>query len=178
MAWTTPGTAVAGEVLTAAFWNEQVRDNLADVDSRVRQLRTVAKNRVAVNSTGSSFSNPTSFAQIPQSDDRTALNISFQKVGGTSTNLVIGVYGSVLFTSGASQVMTWGVRVDATSYTVSAILFAGATARTFWGGTTMVTGLAAGTYSIDPMLKSAGAAALTLQANNDTVSIWVAETFA
>jgi hypothetical protein len=28
MAFTTPGTAVAGEVLTAAFWNEQVRDNL------------------------------------------------------------------------------------------------------------------------------------------------------
>jgi len=28
MAWTTPGTAVAGEVLTAAFWNEQVRDNM------------------------------------------------------------------------------------------------------------------------------------------------------
>ena len=27
MAWTTPGTATAGEVLTAAFWNEQVRDN-------------------------------------------------------------------------------------------------------------------------------------------------------
>jgi hypothetical protein len=28
MAWTTPGTAVAGDVLTAAFWNEQVRDNM------------------------------------------------------------------------------------------------------------------------------------------------------
>jgi len=27
MAWTTPGTAVAGDVLTAAFWNTQVRDN-------------------------------------------------------------------------------------------------------------------------------------------------------
>jgi hypothetical protein len=27
MAWTTPGTAVAGEVLTAAFWNANVRDN-------------------------------------------------------------------------------------------------------------------------------------------------------
>ena len=27
MAWTTPGTAVAGDVLTAAFWNQQVRDN-------------------------------------------------------------------------------------------------------------------------------------------------------
>lgn len=31
MAWTTPGTAVAGDVLTAAFWNEQVRDNMADL---------------------------------------------------------------------------------------------------------------------------------------------------
>ena len=28
MAWTTPGTATAGEVLTAAFWNQNVRDNL------------------------------------------------------------------------------------------------------------------------------------------------------
>ena len=27
MAWTTPGTAVAGSVLTAAFWNTNVRDN-------------------------------------------------------------------------------------------------------------------------------------------------------
>jgi hypothetical protein len=28
MAWTTPGTATAGDVLTAAFWNANVRDNL------------------------------------------------------------------------------------------------------------------------------------------------------
>lgn len=28
MAWTTPGTAVAGDVLTASFWNSNVRDNL------------------------------------------------------------------------------------------------------------------------------------------------------
>lgn len=27
MAWTTPGTAVAGDVLTASFWNSNVRDN-------------------------------------------------------------------------------------------------------------------------------------------------------
>lgn len=27
MAWTTPGTAVAGEVLTASRWNTDVRDN-------------------------------------------------------------------------------------------------------------------------------------------------------
>lgn len=33
MAWTTPGTAVAGTVLTAAFWNTQVRDNTTDLRS-------------------------------------------------------------------------------------------------------------------------------------------------
>ena len=31
MAWTTPGTAVAGDVLTAAFWNLNVRDNLNEL---------------------------------------------------------------------------------------------------------------------------------------------------
>jgi hypothetical protein len=35
MAWTTPGTAVAGDVLTAAFWNSNVRDNISDLDTRV-----------------------------------------------------------------------------------------------------------------------------------------------
>lgn len=33
MPWTTPGTATAGEVLTAAFWNTQVRDNLDALDA-------------------------------------------------------------------------------------------------------------------------------------------------
>jgi hypothetical protein len=31
MAWTTPGTAVAGDVLTASLWNTNVRDNLNSV---------------------------------------------------------------------------------------------------------------------------------------------------
>jgi hypothetical protein len=39
MAWTTPGTATAGEVLTAAFWNQNVRDNLNSVKSAVINLQ-------------------------------------------------------------------------------------------------------------------------------------------
>jgi hypothetical protein len=39
MAWTTPGTATAGEVLTASFWNTQVRDNLNDIDTYVDPIR-------------------------------------------------------------------------------------------------------------------------------------------
>ena len=35
MPWTTPGTATAGEVLTASFWNTQVRDNLNDHETRI-----------------------------------------------------------------------------------------------------------------------------------------------
>jgi hypothetical protein len=31
MAWTTPGTATAGSVLTASFWNTQVRDQFIEV---------------------------------------------------------------------------------------------------------------------------------------------------
>ena len=31
MAWTTPGTATAGDVLTASFWNTQVRDNMIEL---------------------------------------------------------------------------------------------------------------------------------------------------
>jgi hypothetical protein len=31
MPWTTPGTATAGEVLTASFWNTQVRDNMVEL---------------------------------------------------------------------------------------------------------------------------------------------------
>lgn len=41
MAWTTPGTAVAGAVLTAAFWNEQVRDNMNDMRTGYRYVTTV-----------------------------------------------------------------------------------------------------------------------------------------
>lgn len=39
MAWTTPGTATAGNVLTAAFWNTNVRDNLNDLDTYVDPIR-------------------------------------------------------------------------------------------------------------------------------------------
>jgi len=53
MAWTTPATAVAGSTaLTAAFWNEQVRDNVTDLDTRVNDVGMVHIATVAL--TGSS----------------------------------------------------------------------------------------------------------------------------
>ena len=59
MAWTTPGTATAGEVLTAAFWNANVRDNSNDL--RSYQNRYARFKRTA----GSLTLNSTSWADIP-----------------------------------------------------------------------------------------------------------------
>lgn len=184
MAYSAPGTVASGDVATAAAWNVVVGDiidhetRIIDHETRITALtpatRTVAKARIAVNSTSSSFSNPTSFTLIPQADDQAALSTSFVKAGGTATNLVISVYGSILFTSGVTQVFTWGVKVAATSYGIAALNIP--LGRFFWGGTTMITGLAAGTYSIDPVLKSAGASAATIQAASDSVSISITET--
>ena len=38
MAWTTPGTATAGSVLTASFWNTNVRDNTNELYGSIRRL--------------------------------------------------------------------------------------------------------------------------------------------
>ena len=51
MAFTTPGTAVAGEVLTAAFWNTNVRDNLNDIQTRVLDTGLVHLNTTTLSAT-------------------------------------------------------------------------------------------------------------------------------
>jgi hypothetical protein len=43
MAFTTPGTAVAGEVLTAAFWNTNVRDNVDAIRASQINIQSTAK---------------------------------------------------------------------------------------------------------------------------------------
>lgn len=53
MPWTTPGTATAGSVLTAAFWNEQVRDNMNVLRAMVNVQQAVKTDTTS--STSSSF---------------------------------------------------------------------------------------------------------------------------
>jgi hypothetical protein len=65
MAWTTPETAVAGEVLTAAFLNTNVRDNTADL--RSYQNRFATARRTAGNLT----LNSTNWADVSTSLDLT-----------------------------------------------------------------------------------------------------------
>lgn len=76
MAWTTPGTAVAGDVLTAAFWNEQVRDNSAAI--RAAQINVQSSNTSTKSSTTSA-----TYATI------TGLSVSITPSASTSKVLVI-----------------------------------------------------------------------------------------
>ena len=65
MAWTTPGTATAGEVLTAAFWNTQVRDNTSDLRSYQNRFATSRR------TSGSVTMNSTNWANVDTALDLT-----------------------------------------------------------------------------------------------------------
>jgi hypothetical protein len=57
MAYTAPGTAVAGDVLTAAFWNTNVRDNISDHESRINDVGLVIVTPSSVAGSGVTLSN-------------------------------------------------------------------------------------------------------------------------
>ena len=178
MPWITPGTATAGEVLTAAFWNTNVRDNTSDVDERLRASKTKSKQRTVANA--NSFSNPTTFTVLPNATDKAAADVTFTKALGTASELIIQVTGSINFTSGATQVMAWGARCvlsggGTTTVTCAEQLFPAAPSRQFFGGAATGTALAAGTYTISPVFRAAGASALSMDVGSDHVSITVTE---
>jgi hypothetical protein len=78
MAWTTPGTAVAGEVLTAAFWNEQVRDNAL----AIRQAQINVKSTIVTASSTYSIA-------AGSSADITGLSVSITPSSSTSKVLLL-----------------------------------------------------------------------------------------
>jgi hypothetical protein len=65
MAFTTPGTAVAGEVLTAAFWNEQVRDNTDALYQSTRRLAYQTRTSTISSITATTFATGTSIFDTP-----------------------------------------------------------------------------------------------------------------
>lgn len=76
MAWTTPGTAVAGDVLTAAFWNSNVRDNLA-------VLRAISNVQSATSTDASYTQASTTYSDV------TNMTVTITPVFSTSKILLI-----------------------------------------------------------------------------------------
>ena len=107
MAWTTPSTVVAGQTLSAAFWNEQVRDNsdfLYAPPMCVMSFTGLAHNNV------SQVLNPT-FTEIVDND-------SMHTTGANNARITIntaGVYLIVGFTkqtAGAATVQDLAITLD------------------------------------------------------------------
>jgi hypothetical protein len=84
MAWTTPGTAVAGAVLEADFWNSNVRDNTLELYSDVQDLNNTVRRIAYVERTSDFTSTATSIATAT---DIFASDITFT-ADGTSRYLV------------------------------------------------------------------------------------------
>ena len=85
MPWTTPGTATAGSVLTASFWNEQVRDNLEMLPRVVAYATSTATTAVTTTETVA-ITAPTFTARAGR-----LYRVTYQEPG-------IGPAGSVLIT--------------------------------------------------------------------------------
>ena len=82
MAFTTPGTAVAGDVLTASFWNLQVRDNFSDIQTRV-----IAARASQVNVVMGTDSTATTIASTTLTD--TGLSVAITPSSATSKILLM-----------------------------------------------------------------------------------------
>ena len=94
MAWTTPGTATAGDVLTAAFWNTNVRDNSNALYGAVRRLAYIER------TTNYSITATT----IATGTDMFSSDLTFT-ADGTSSYLVAFYAGSYSSHSGSGGVV-------------------------------------------------------------------------
>jgi hypothetical protein len=111
MAWTTPGTAVAGDVLTAAFWNSNVRDNLNSVG-----LVHLATQNFSGATSASPVSLPANTFSDAYMNYRVTVNITASTTGG-QLRLRLRASG----TDNSSSNYSWGGYI---SYSGSSILSA------------------------------------------------------
>jgi hypothetical protein len=135
MAWTTPSTVVAGQTLSAAFWNEQVRDNLNELSEPFATASTWSP-VVDQNGTVSSTTDHASYIKI----GRLVMAWCYVTVTGTgSANNVASVTLPVAATTDYAGFQTIGNAIvrdsnTSTSYHSAATLrTSGATTIAFAG---------------------------------------------
>jgi hypothetical protein len=158
----TPPDFVVGQVLTAAEMTEVSR-----ISSGVAVSRAM--------STNNTFSNQTTFADLPQAADAAALQISFTKLRA-DTSLLVSLHMPIYFTSGGAQNKFIGLNIAGTDYTISVSHFAPATTAQTISGTRVITGLSAGAKTIKPRFSTATASADVIE-SGCIVSYSVIEVF-
>ena len=113
MAWTTPGTATAGEVLTAAFWNEQVRDNALAIRNAQVNVVEVLKDDGNVTSSGGTEQTVLTLSITPSSGSSKILLIAnawMDITSGASSR-----FGNLLIYRGATQIKSIGAGESSTT---------------------------------------------------------------
>jgi len=108
-----------------------------------------------------SYSNQTTFADMSNAADKTALDLSVIKKETTSV-LLVTMSMPVRLTSGASQVMNCAISIGGTDYTISSMAYLVAPSQAILTGSRIITGISAATLACKPRFASAGASAVTL----------------
>ena len=107
MPWTTPGTATAGSVLTASFWNTQVRDNMNSVGMVfIKNQAFSAASTIDVTSCFSStWTHYTILIEAVHAS--TNNSISFQMLSGTTPSTASYAFGYTQVDAGAGPTRTY-----------------------------------------------------------------------
>ena len=168
MAYTPPITWVAGQILTAAQLNEQLRDNMTEV----RAPHADAIRRVMANL--NNFTNQTTYADFPNATDKAAMDITFVKELA-ATSLLVSVLAQTQLSSGVAQNLFVGLSIGGTDYDVGQSRFIAGASRNLIIGTRVITGVSAGSKAIKPRFKAGTASSVDFFATDDFVSYSVME---
>jgi hypothetical protein len=120
------------------------------------------------------FTDPISWTPIPASADKTALTMTFTK-RQPDTKLMLRMNCTIAWVAGATQNLYCGLRVGGVDYQMGQYSTpTGPTLRVVMGGSREISGLAPGTYTIEPIFRSGTLAQLWLY-GGDFVSYEVLE---
>lgn len=150
---------------------------LDDTESEMQILPPVLGNIAAYREVAADFSmsNPTSWTVIPNSTERTALTRSFVKQS-SDTKLIVSASCSLGNASGLLQVYDMGLRVGGTDYAVArAVMQQAASYENIAGAGRELSGIAAGTLTIEPVFRSSAGTSMYFGASYSTISYQVRE---
>jgi hypothetical protein len=130
-----------------------IRDLGQDIDTSLYNKIYGATRQLAANS---SYTNQTTFADIANGADKTALDLSVVKKQNSSL-LVVHFSMAVYLNSGNAQNFYGAVNIGGTDYALAGAYALNAVSSNFMSGTRVISGINAGTYAAKPRF-AAGAA--------------------
>ena len=111
------------------------------------------------------YENVTTFSDMSNAADKTALDLSIVKKETTSV-LLVSMQMPVHFTSGGIQNFYSAINIAGTDYAIGTSLISNAVSTGMISGTRIISGIAAGTLACKPRFAAATASAVQLPSNS------------